>query len=72
MLAIPTVIRDADRLSFNQLSEGTFRALALIFYLMADDSDLLLLEEPEVGVVHSGLLVSLLKLIHFTARSGEG
>jgi len=59
---IPTVTRDADRLSFRQLSEGTLRALALVFYLLADDTDLLLLEEPEVGV-HRGLLGSLLELI---------
>jgi hypothetical protein len=63
----PTVRRDADRLGFNQLSEGTFRSLALVFYLMADDSDLLLLEEPEVGV-HRGLLVSLLELIRSQSR----
>jgi len=59
---IPTVRRDADRLSFSQLSEGTLRALALVFYLLADDTDLVLLEEPEVGI-HRGLLVSLLELI---------
>ena len=49
-------------MSFSQLSEGTLRALALVFYLMAGDTDLVLLEEPEVGV-HRGLLVSLLELI---------
>jgi len=67
VLVVPTVIRDGDRLSFSQLSEGTLRALALVFYLMTDHSDLLLLEEPEVGV-HRGLLVSLLELIRNQSR----
>jgi ABC-type branched-subunit amino acid transport system ATPase component len=64
---IPTVTRDADRLSYRQLSEGTLRALALVFYLLADDTDLLMLEEPEVGV-HRGLLGSLLELIRSQSR----
>ncbi len=61
-LVIPTVLRGTERLSFNQLSEGTLRALAVVFYVMSGHSDLLLLEEPEVGV-HRELLVSLLELI---------
>jgi ABC-type uncharacterized transport system ATPase subunit len=61
-LVIPTVHRGTDRLSFKQLSAGTLRALALVFYVMAGHSDLLLLEEPEVSV-HRELLVSLLELI---------
>jgi len=59
---IPTVVRDRDRLSYSQLAEGTLRALALVFYLLDEDSELVLLEEPEVGI-HRGLLMSLLELI---------
>jgi len=70
VLVIPTVTQGTDRLSFSQLSEGTFRTLALTFYLMADHSDLLLLEEPEVGV-HRGLLVSLIELIKNQSRQKQ-
>jgi predicted ATPase len=61
------VTRAGARLSYRQLSEGTLRALALVFYLLADDTALLLLEEPEIGV-HRGLLVSLLELIRSESR----
>jgi ABC-type transporter Mla maintaining outer membrane lipid asymmetry ATPase subunit MlaF len=54
-------------LSPNQLSEGTFKTLALVFYLMTDDSQLLLVEEPEV-CVHHGLLDSLIALIKEESR----
>lgn len=64
---IPTVTRGRERLSFRQLSEGTLRALSLVFYLLAEDTSLLLLEEPEIGV-HRGLLVSLLELIQSQSR----
>lgn len=46
----------------SQLSDGTFRTLALIFYLLSDESDLLLIEEPEISV-HHGLLSSIVELI---------
>ncbi|MEM1326864.1 MAG: ATP-binding protein [Bacteroidota bacterium] len=46
----------------NQLSDGTFRTLALIFYMLSDKNDLLLIEEPE-SLVHHGLLSSIIELI---------
>jgi ABC-type Mn2+/Zn2+ transport system ATPase subunit len=62
LLIVPSVQNGRDRLSFSQLSEGTFKTLALVFYLITDDSDLLLIEEPEV-CVHHGLLSSIVELI---------
>ena len=38
ILIIPTVRIGDDDLSFNQLSEGTFRTLAMLFYIMTDKS----------------------------------
>jgi hypothetical protein len=49
-------------LSPNQLSEGTFKTLALLFHVITEDSPALLIEEPEV-CVHHGLLSSILELI---------
>lgn len=54
-LVIPKVHIGASHLTFNQLSEGTFKTLAMIFYIMTDASKCLLIEEPEV-CVHYGLL----------------
>jgi len=62
ILIVPSVQSGTDRLSFSQLSEGTFKTLALIFYLITDDNNLLLIEEPEV-CVHHGLLLSIVELI---------
>lgn len=61
-LIIPTFVLRGTKLSPNQLSEGTFKTLAVIFYLITDQSRFLLLEEPEV-CVHHGLLASTLQLI---------
>jgi predicted ATPase len=49
-------------LSPNQLSEGTFKTITLLFYLMTEKSSALLIEEPEV-CVHHGLLASIVELI---------
>jgi predicted ATPase len=62
VLIVPVVSLRRSRLSFSQLSEGTFRTLALIFYLLTDESRLLLIEEPEV-CVHHGLMRSLIEAI---------
>jgi ABC-type uncharacterized transport system ATPase subunit len=62
ILIVPSVQSGADRLSFSQLSEGTFKTLALVFYLVTDSNELLLIEEPEV-CVHHGLLASIVELI---------
>jgi predicted ATP-dependent endonuclease of OLD family len=61
-IVVPSIIIDNLNLSPNQLSEGTFKTLALVFYILNDDSDLLLIEEPEV-CVHHGLLSSVIELI---------
>jgi hypothetical protein len=67
ILVVPSVAMQRGRLSFNQLSEGTFRTLALIFYLVTDKSGLLMIEEPEV-CVHHGLLASVIQLIQAQSR----
>lgn len=61
-LIIPSISIDGLNLSPNQLSEGTFKTLALIFYILNDKSEILLIEEPEV-CVHHGLLNSIIELI---------
>jgi predicted ATPase len=69
-MVVPTLLFGRTRLSPSQLSEGTFKTLAVIFYLISDRSRLLLLEEPEV-CVHHGLLNSILELIKTHARSKQ-
>lgn len=54
-LVIPRVQVGTSHITFNQLSEGTFKTLALIFYTFTDSSRLLMVEEPEV-CIHHGLL----------------
>lgn len=61
-LIVPIFTVDNNRLSPNQLSEGTFKTLALLFYVITDKSDLLLIEEPEV-CIHHGLLNSIITLV---------
>jgi len=61
-IIVPSIKIDGLTLSPNQLSEGTFKTLALVFYILNDKNDLLLIEEPEV-CVHHGLLNSILQLI---------
>jgi len=62
LLVVPGFSISGNMLSPSQLSEGTFKTLALIFYLVTDKSPILLLEEPEV-CVHHGLLSSIIELI---------
>lgn len=54
-LVIPKVQIGSAYITFNQLSEGTFKTLALAFYIITDASRFLMVEEPEV-CVHHGLL----------------
>ncbi|MEG9329008.1 AAA family ATPase [Salinimicrobium catena] len=61
-IIIPSIVNDGLTLSPNQLSEGTFKTLALIFYILNDKNEFLLIEEPEV-CIHHGLLNSILQLI---------
>ena len=69
-LVIPKVKVGQSTVAFNQLSDGTFKSLALIFYLMNDDWSMLLLEEPEV-CVHHGLLTSLVELIKARSKKRQ-
>jgi predicted ATPase len=69
-MVIPTVHVGSAQLSFNQLSEGTLRTLALLFYVTTDKSELLLIEEPEV-CVHHGLLKSVIEIIKEFGKSKQ-
>lgn len=62
LLVIPNFSIGENTLSPSQLSEGTFKTLALVFYLITDKSTVLMIEEPEV-CVHHGLLSSIIELI---------
>jgi ABC-type lipoprotein export system ATPase subunit len=62
ILIIPQFRIGKQTLSPNQLSEGTFKTLALLFHVITDEGTALLIEEPEV-CVHQGLLSSILELI---------
>lgn len=62
LLIIPQFRIGKQKLSPNQLSEGTFKTLALLFHVITEDGTALLIEEPEV-CVHHGLLSSILELI---------
>ncbi|GAH45650.1 unnamed protein product [marine sediment metagenome] len=67
LLVVPRFTINNIELSPNQLSEGTFKTLALIYYILTDDSRLLLIEEPEV-CVHHGLLSSIISLIETQSK----
>lgn len=62
LLVIPHFTIKKTKLSPNQLSEGTFKTLALLFYIITDKSKILLIEEPEV-CIHHGLLATIMELI---------
>ena len=62
ILVIPQFVIGGNVLSPSQLSEGTFKTITLLFYLMTEQSSALLIEEPEV-CVHHGLLSSIVELI---------
>jgi energy-coupling factor transporter ATP-binding protein EcfA2 len=67
LLVIPQFRIGHQKLSPNQLSEGTFKTLALLFHVITEEGTLLLVEEPEV-CVHHGLLSSILELIKSYSR----
>ena len=69
-IIVPSFKIDNAVLSPNQLSEGTFKTIALIFYILNDSSDLMLIEEPEV-CIHHGLLNSILELIKFKSSEKQ-
>ncbi len=66
-LIIPQLFIGKNQLSPNQLSEGTFKTLTLLFYLITERSSALLIEEPEV-CVHQGLLSSIIELIKIYSK----
>jgi predicted ATP-dependent endonuclease of OLD family len=70
VIIVPIFNIGKNKLSPNQLSEGTLRALSLIFYILTDNSNLLLLEEPEV-CVHHGLLNSIIELLKSQSRQKQ-
>jgi len=69
-LIIPQFTVGKHKLSPNQLSEGTFKTITLLFYLMTESSSILLVEEPEV-CVHHGLLKSIIELINIYSREKQ-
>jgi predicted ATP-binding protein involved in virulence len=69
-LVIPKVQIGSTYMTFNQLSEGTFKTLALTFYIMTDASKCLLIEEPEV-CVHHGLLTKIVGTIKAYSRGKQ-
>lgn len=70
LLVVPKFMVGGSSLSPSQLSEGTFKTLGLIFYLVTDKGSLLMLEEPEV-CVHQGLLSSIIELIKRFSRDKQ-
>lgn len=69
-LVIPQFTIGKHELSPNQLSEGTFKTITLLFYLITESSSILLIEEPEV-CVHHGLLSSIIELIKTYSQSKQ-
>ncbi len=70
VLIVPNFKVDGNILSPNQLSEGTFKTLALLFYILTDKSRVLLIEEPEV-CIHHGLLNSIISLIKSQSKQKQ-
>ena len=69
-LVIPKIQISSSYITFNQLSEGTFKTLALVFYVMTDASSCLLIEEPEV-CVHHGLLNRIISTIKAYSKTKQ-
>lgn len=70
LLVVPGFTIAAQTLSPSQLSEGTFKTLALVFYLVTDRGSMLMIEEPEV-CVHHGLLNSVIELIQIYSKEKQ-
>ncbi len=66
-LVVPIFSIGGNKLYSNQLSEGTFRVLALIFYIMNSQSKVLIIEEPELSI-HVNLLSDVIELVKETAK----
>ena len=61
-LVVPRFVVGNNKLCGSQLSEGTLKTIALLFYLITEESSALFIEEPEV-CIHHGLLSSIIDLI---------
>lgn len=70
VLVIPQFEIGKNKLSPNQLSEGTFKTITLLFYVITETKSLLLIEEPEV-CVHHGLLTSIVDLIKTYSKENQ-
>ena len=70
LMVVPGFTISESTLSPSQLSEGTFKTLALIFNLVTDKSSMLMIEEPEV-CVHHGLLNSIIELINIYSKEKQ-
>jgi len=67
---VPIFSINNNKLYSNQLSEGTFRSLALIFYILNHKSNILVIEEPELSV-HLELLVDIVELMKNSAMEKQ-
>jgi predicted ATPase len=67
---IPEIKISNSTLSPSQLSEGTFKTLGMLFYLMTGKGSVILLEEPEV-CVHHGLLASIIELLKSYSKTKQ-
>lgn len=71
IIVVPHIqMNESTLLSPSQLSEGTFKTLGMIFYLMTGKNTLILLEEPEV-CIHHGLLASIIELIKICSKDKQ-
>jgi predicted ATPase len=67
---VPIFTINKNKLYSNQLSEGTFRSLALIFYILNHKSNILIIEEPELSV-HLELLTDIIELIKDASKTKQ-
>jgi ABC-type transporter Mla maintaining outer membrane lipid asymmetry ATPase subunit MlaF len=70
LIVFPNFRIDGIDLFPSQLSDGTFKVVALAFYLHVDAASLLLIEEPEL-CIHHGLLSSLIELIKIRSETKQ-
>ena len=69
-VVIPHFTFSRKSLSPSQLSEGTYKTLALLLYLGMGNSRLVLVEEPEV-CTHHGLLASIVEMLKSYSRKKQ-
>ena len=69
-IVVPYFRRGRSNFSPNQLSEGTLKSLALLFYIITAKNKVVLIEEPE-NCIHFGLLRKLMNIINDFAREKQ-